>query len=100
MLNINLGNILIVVVTFGIIITYTTYRLFQLKLIAAFTLGLLVAYGLLNAMYPIGYLMYQKDSFVIGIYILIEIIVPIYIFIYLFYLLITNQRRTSDINSS
>ena len=70
-----------------------TYRLFRLKFMPAFTIGLIVAYGLLNAMYPIGYLMYQKDSVIIGIYILIEIIVPIYILIYLFYLLITNQRR-------
>lgn len=93
MLNVNLTNILIIAVIFGFIITYATYRMFKIKLIAAFTLGLIVAYGLLNAMYPIGYLMYQKDSVVIGIYILIEIIVPIYIFLYLFYLLITNQRR-------
>lgn len=95
MINVNLGNILIIVIIFGVVITYTTYKIFKLKLIAAFTLGLLVAYGLLNAMYSIGYLMYQKDSFVIGIYILIEITVPIYIFLYLFYLLITNQRRDS-----
>jgi hypothetical protein len=93
MFKVNLTNILIVAVIFGIVVAYATYRMFRLKLIAAFTLGLIVAYGLLNVMYPIGYLMYQKDSLVIGIYILIEIIVPIYIFLYLFYLLITNQRR-------
>lgn len=92
-MKLNLGNILIIVIVFGVVIFYITYRIFELKLFAACTIGLVLAYGLLNAMYPIGYLMYQKDSIVIIIYILIEIIVPIYLFIILFYLLIINHRR-------
>lgn len=91
--DISLVNILIISIVFGILIIYITYRLFHLKLIAAFTLGLLFSYGLLNMIYPLSYLMYQKDTVIIGVYIIIEILVPIYIFLYLFYLLITNHRR-------
>jgi len=94
--NPNLADILIIVSIFGIIISYITYRLFKLKLYAALSIGIFLAFGLLNVMYPIGYLMYQRNSILITIYILIEIVVPIYLFVLLFYLLITNQRRETN----
>lgn len=76
----------------GIAIMILTYTYFRLTWLAAFTLGLFVGFMLINAMYPIGTLMYQRNSFIIALYLIIEIFVPLYLLIYLFFALINTRR--------
>lgn len=89
----DLTIVILIVITTGIIIGLFTYYLFYLTWWAAFTLGLIIAYILLNIMYPIGILMYQRNSYAIVVYIAIEILVPIYFLIYLLFTLLLTRRQ-------
>ena len=88
----NLPAVIGVSAATGLAIMILTYNYFRLTWLAAFTLGLFIGYILLNAMYSIVTLMYQRNSFVIALYLIIEIIVPIYLLVYLLFALINTRR--------
>lgn len=89
----NLPAIMTIVILLGIIVGVISYFLFKLKVIAAFTLGLIISYITLNAFYPMRSLFYQRNSYIILTYLIIEIAIPIYLFLFLF---LTIFRLTRD----
>lgn len=89
----DLSAVILIVFLLGIIIAFMSYQLFSLQLSASITLGIIISYFFLNVMYPIGILMYERRSFVITLYILIEIIIPIYLFLYLLFQIMKSHRE-------
>lgn len=89
----DLSAVILIVFLLGIIISFMSYQLFSLKLSASITLGIIISYFFLNIMYPVGVLMYERRSFVITLYMLIEIIVPIYLFLYLLFRIVNSHRK-------
>ncbi len=88
----NLGVILILIMIVVIIISNFAHTYFKIKLISAVTLGIIAGYIMLNIIYPIGQLMYQRNSVVIFLYLIIEIFVPLYLLLYLIIRLIFDKR--------
>lgn len=76
----NLPLIIFIGLSTGFIVALIAYTLFRFYVWSAITLAIIVAYVIINIMYPIGELFMEKESYVIAIYLLIEIIVPIYLF--------------------
>lgn len=93
----DLSAIIAIVFFLGIVVSFLSYQLFQLRLSAAITLGVIISYLFLNIMYPIGILMYERRPFVITIYIIIECVVPIYLFFYLLIQIMNSHRETEFI---
>lgn len=80
----NLPAIITIVILLGIGVSVISYHMFKLRAIAAFTLGLIISYITLNAIYPMRSLFYQRNSYIIMIYLVIEIAIPVYLFMFLF----------------
>lgn len=89
---IELSAVIIITLALWIVITYMTYYLFRLKMHAAVALGAIVSFFVLNTMYPIGVLMYERRSFVITLYLLIEFLIPLYLLFYLICLIMSAHR--------
>jgi hypothetical protein len=91
--HIELSVVIIIAFVIWFVVTYMSYTLFRLKLHAAVALGAIVGFLLVNTMYPIGVLMYERRSFVITLYLLFEFIIPLYLLFYLICLIMTSHRR-------
>jgi hypothetical protein len=94
--DIDISAVLVIGVTLGIIVSYITYKYIKLRRWSALTLGLLSLYTIINLMYPIGTLMYERRSYIIVIYILIEIGIPIYLFLYFVKILLSDTYECID----
>lgn len=88
----DLAAVIVIVICVGFAVSVLTYIFFRLRGIAAFTLGVIISYLLLNTIYPMGKLLYQRSSYIITVYLLIELIVPIYLFLFLFIALFNLTR--------
>jgi glucan phosphoethanolaminetransferase (alkaline phosphatase superfamily) len=95
---IDISAALIVGVTLGIIVSYITYKYLKLRHWSALTVGLLALYAIINLMYPIGLLMYERRSYIIVIYLLIEIGIPVYLFLYFIKILLSDTYDCIDLD--
>jgi len=77
---INLPLVIFIAIAMGISMGVLGYTLFRFHLWSAMTLGIIVAYIIVNITYPIGNLLEEGETYVIAIYLIIEIMIPIYLF--------------------
>lgn len=92
---IHLPLVMFVAITVGIIVGVMVYFMFRFYIWSAITLGIIVAYIIINIIYPIGNLIEESESYVIAIYLIIEIIIPIYLFAVLIIMLFLFSRHNT-----
>lgn len=91
----NLPLIIFIAISTGVLVGLITYTYFRFYAWSALTMGIIIAYLIVNINYPIGTLIQEPESYVIGIYLIIEIIVPIYLFSALIIMLFLFARTDS-----
>lgn len=92
---IHLPLVIFVAITVGIIVSVMVYYMFRFYTWSAITLGIIVAYLIVNIIYPIGNLLEERESYVIAVYLIIEIIIPIYLFTVLIVMLFAFSRHST-----
>jgi len=80
----------------GIIVAIIMYGYFRFYSWSAITMAVIVAYLIININYPIGHLMTESESYVIALYLLIEVFVPIYLFTVLIVVLFLYAREKEN----
>src|SRR5437868_15190588 len=90
----SLTTALLIGLAWGIIIAIIMYSYFHLYGWSAITMGIIVAYILINVAYPVVLLRGEDTSSVI-LYVCIEIGIPIYLFIVLTIMLLRFTRNDS-----
>jgi hypothetical protein len=89
----DLTLIMFIAIASGIIVSIIMYEYFKFYGWSAITMAIIVAYLVININYPIGHLMNEKESYVIALYLLIEVFVPIYLFSALIIMLFLHARK-------
>lgn len=87
---------LLISFAWGIIVAIIMYSYFHLYGWSAITMGIIVAFIIINVTYPFGTILFNdKDIYSAILYVFIETIIPIYLFIVLIVMLL---RFTKDPN--
>jgi hypothetical protein len=95
----NLPLIIFIAISTGIVVGFISYTYFRFYAWSAVTMAIIIAYLIVNINYPIGSLLQEPESYVIGIYLIIEIIIPIYLFATLIIMLFLFARSDGEYES-